>query len=188
MKITIEEIREFLSRVERTTISDGTLTRAAVLVPFFERQGELFLLLTKRTDEVEHHKGQVSFPGGACDVDDADIVDTALREAEEEIGLPRAAVEVVGLFNDIRTPTGFVITPVVGFIPRLPALRISRNEVAEILEVPVSLFLDSSNARIERRSLGGKSIEVYFYTFENSEIWGATAWIIRSMLAAIRKA
>jgi len=152
-------------------------------MPLFEKQGALHVLLTERTHSVEHHKGQISFPGGARDSADASIIETALRETEEEIGLPREGVEVLGTWNDVWTPTGFVITPVVGFLSSVPLLKLNSHEVAHILEVPVALFLNPTKERIEQKVRDGKRFDIYHYDFGGTEIWGATAWITRSILA-----
>ncbi len=182
---TIERIRSFLSTNTRRVIDDQNLRRAGVLVLLFPKVNGLHVLLTKRTEDVEHHKGQISFPGGAIDREDADIVATALREADEEIGLARTDVEILGLFDDHWTPSGFCITPVVGFCRRLPPLRPNPVEVEEILEVPVSLFLDRQNERIEYRRRGEKEFPVYYFTYSGRTIWGATAAMMRSIVRSV---
>ncbi len=180
---TTEDIRHVLSlEHERRLLSIDGYHHAAVLVPLIPEHGTIRLLLTKRTDLVETHKGQVSFPGGMVDASDTDILHTALREAEEEIGLPSSAVEPLGLLDDMATPTGFVITPVVGIIHALPALVPNANEVEEVFLVPLELFTAPHAGRSERREFGGKSYDVWFYTFGDHLIWGVTAMIIRSLL------
>ncbi len=185
---TIEPIAAFVRSYRRQEIHESSLTPAAVLIPLFEYEASLHVLLTKRTETVEHHKGQISFPGGARDESDPSIIATALREAEEEIGLPAASVEVLGAIDDFATPSGFVITPVVGFIPHLPDLRPHASEVAEILFVPLSVFLDPENERTIVRERNGVLHRVYLYPFGPHEIWGATAAIIREFLLALRRA
>ena len=149
---------------------------------FFMKSKSWHLLMTKRSHDVEHHKGQISFPGGAVDPRDKDITATALRETEEEIGLSAASVEVLGLHDDHETPTGFIMTPVVGYVKRMPALTPRLEEVGEILEVPVSLFFDASKERVVKMERMGKEIDVYFFDFGKHEIWGATARISRDFL------
>ncbi|MBI3004344.1 MAG: CoA pyrophosphatase [Ignavibacteriales bacterium] len=185
MDFTTNEIKDFLARRRRVEVADFSLTRAGVLVPLFRKKNEWYLLMTKRSEEVEHHKGQISFPGGAVDSDDKDIIATALREAEEEIGLRARDTEILGLLDDHMTPTGFMITPVVGFLKEIPKLAPRQEEVLEILEVPVSLFLDSKKERVEKRERLGEVIDVYFYDFGKHEIWGATARISRDFLREI---
>lgn len=151
----------------------------------FPKNGELHVLLTKRSSDVEHHKGQVSFPGGSVDGSDKDIIATALREAEEEVGLPPDRVDILGVFDDAWTPSGFAITPVVGYTGGFPALLPSKDEVEEILEIPVSFFLDSHNERVKKMRRRGKEVDVYFYKYGETEVWGATASLLRSFLRAL---
>ena len=148
----------------------------------FKKKDAWYLLMTKRSDEVEHHKGQISFPGGAADPGDKNIVTTALRETEEEIGLQPGRIEILGQYDDHATPTGFIITPVVGYIKNLPSLSRREEEVVEILDVPVSLFLDPTKERMVQMVRHGTKVDVYFYDFGKHEIWGATARISRDFL------
>lgn len=177
-----DQLRRFFKDYERTTKPDVALTRAGVLVPVFEKAGEAHFLLTRRTEDVEHHKGQVSFPGGAVDELDRNIVSTALRETEEEIGLTANQVEILGILDDITIPTGFVVTPVVGLIEHVPTLKLSATEVESVLEVPFSFFRNSANKKVVKMMREGEVRDVYFFPFEQYEIWGATAFIINSFL------
>jgi 8-oxo-dGTP pyrophosphatase MutT (NUDIX family) len=183
--ITVEQIKAVLSEHSRREIQNPALTRAGVLILLFLKSGELHFLLTRRTQDVEHHKGQISFPGGSRDRADHSIVETALRESEEEIGLPRSVVQVLGLFDDYETPSGFAITPVVGYVPELPPLGLNTSEVTEMLEVPVTLFTKKVNERVETRQIRGKLHDVYFYRYGSHEIWGATAAMIRAFLQTL---
>jgi 8-oxo-dGTP pyrophosphatase MutT (NUDIX family) len=178
----LEQLHQFFLTYRRVEMPETQLTRAGVLVPIFEKSAEPHFLLTLRTQDVEHHKGQISFPGGTVDLNDADIVQTALREAEEEIGLTSDRVEVAGIINDIVIPTGFVVTPVVGYIRSLPNLILSKTEVDSIFEVPLSFFLRPDNKRVVKMMRGEKLHDVYFFSFGKHEIWGATAAIINSFL------
>ncbi len=182
MHPTVDELRTFFQKYERVTQPDAALTRAGVLAPIFEKHGTPYFLRTKRTQGVEHHKGQISFPGGAVDKADRDIVATALREANEEVGLAADRVEVLGLFDDIIIPTGFVVTPVVGYIARMPGLTLNTSEVDSVLEVPLSFFRDPNNTQVLKMLRGGVVRDVYFFPYEQNEIWGATAFIIHSLL------
>ena len=159
---------------------------SAVLVPIVNSEDGLSFLFTKRTETVETHKGQVSFPGGVIDRNDADIITTALREAEEEIGMPRQAVQIVGVLDDLATPTGFVITPVVGFIETLPPLTANVEEVDEVFQVPVDFFIERANATAGMRMIEGTQLEVWYYKTGSHTIWGATAAIIRSLLQRLQ--
>lgn len=187
MNIEAERIQEFLSRRSRLELHQPGLNKAGVLLLLFRKDGELRVLLTKRSAEVEHHKGQVSFPGGSVDAGDADIIATAVRETEEEIGIPAQRIRILGLFDDVWTPSGFSITPVVGYTDAPPEARLS-PEVEEVLEVPVAFFLDPRNERVKQLTREGKLLDVYFYTWGKTEIWGATAWMMRSFLHALREA
>jgi 8-oxo-dGTP pyrophosphatase MutT (NUDIX family) len=187
MKIRPDEVKTFLEGRSRSELDRPELHRAGVLLLLFDRDGETRVLLTKRTSDVEHHKGQISLPGGSMDPGDADVTATALREAEEEVGLRPSTVQVLGLFDDVWTPSGFRITPVVGHAPDLPEVRINTREVEEIIDVPVSLFLDPANERVKHLMRDGKQVKVYFYTYGSREIWGATAGILRSFLRMLTK-
>jgi len=178
----IVSIQRFLRSYHRREVRNPALTAAAVLLPLFQEVGRLHVLLTKRTETVEHHKGQISFPGGACDPRDLSLVDTALRETEEEIGLTREHVQVFGLIDDLTTPSGFIITPVVAFIPAIPLLHLHSHEVSEVLHVPLSFFLDPKNERIVIRNRNAIPTPVYHYHYGAHEIWGATAAILRGFL------
>ena len=182
MTHSVESIKTFLDSYKREEIQDNSLTPAAVLMLLFEKNRDLFFLLTKRTEEVEHHKGQISFPGGATDKRDKDIVATALRETEEEVGMRTDSVMILGLADDIWTPTGFRVTPVVGYVPSLLPLKLNKSEVEETLQVPLSFFLDERNERIGHREVKGRRVTIYYYTFGEFEIWGATAAIIHAFL------
>jgi 8-oxo-dGTP pyrophosphatase MutT (NUDIX family) len=188
MPLSIEQIEQFFCSFHRRAITNDRLTSAGVLLLLTEQDDELSVLFTQRTEIVEHHKGQISFPGGAMDVTDATIVDTALREDEEEIGLPRSAVRVLGVLDDFETPSGFCMTPVVGYAAKLPVLHLHQAEVAEMFLAPLSFFLDGGNERIEQRERSGKLVSIYFYQYHNHLIWGATAAILRSFLYAVRDA
>lgn len=185
---TPELLRTELAGRRRRELPDGSLVRAAVLIPMVPRGGDFDLLLTRRTEDVETHKGQVAFPGGMRDAADRSPVDTALREAEEEVGIARERVNVAGLLDDMETPTGFVITPVAGFLPNADDVVPNAAEVASIFLSPLSFFADGRNARRETRRLRGKDHEVFFYEHGGHLIWGVTAAIIRSLVAVLEGA
>jgi 8-oxo-dGTP pyrophosphatase MutT (NUDIX family) len=183
--VTVVDIRSFFSSFQRKEITGHMYTSAGVLVPLVTQGNELSVVLTQRTQEVAHHKGQVSFPGGMMEEIDPNIIETALREAEEEIGLSRNSVEVLGLLNDFCTPSGFCITPVVGFLPFTSSFVLNKTEVSGIFDVPLSFFLDPHNERREKRERSGKQANIYFYNYGNYEIWGTTAEILRTFLQAL---
>jgi 8-oxo-dGTP pyrophosphatase MutT (NUDIX family) len=166
-------------------LSEKVLTPAAVLVPIVERPDGLTVLLTKRTDHLHDHAGQISFPGGRVEADDADAIDTALRETEEEIGIPRHMIEVVGELEPYRTGTGFCISPVVGFVDPGYTLDIDEFEVAEVFEVPLDFVFDPANH--QRRSAVFKDIERHYYVlpYQDRHIWGATAGMLVGFYARV---
>lgn len=152
-----------------------SLSEAAVLVPLVNHADGIHVLLTQRTKALQRHAGQVAFPGGRLDATDTDVVHTALREAEEEIGLPQHAVDVVGRLDDYITGTGFVVAPIVGFLEPGAEFILEPAEVDDIFEVPLTFFMDPSNHTRETRTW--KGIERTFYAMPWNEryIWGATA-------------
>jgi 8-oxo-dGTP pyrophosphatase MutT (NUDIX family) len=182
MLISPDHIRQFLDSFQRKECSSRDLCPAGVLVLLFERNSELHVVLTQRTENVGHHKGQISFPGGVKNEQDTTIIETALRETEEEIGLSRNAVDVLGILNDFQTPSGFCITPVVAFLFSVPSFSINTSEVSQIFDVPLSFFIDARNERVERHKRSGEMMNVYFYRYGQYEIWGATAAMLRSFL------
>lgn len=158
---------------------------AAVLVPLFVRERELWTLFTKRSEAVEHHKGQVSFPGGVEAADDATPWDTALRETEEEIGVPRGAVLPLGELPQVVTFTGFRIRPFVGAIPWPFDLRRNEREVASILQVPIRALLAPTLVEERAVSWKGRSVPTPVYHVKGHVIWGATAFLLATLLEAL---
>lgn len=151
------------------------LKASAVLVPIVERGSEYSILLTKRSERMKSHGGQVSFPGGRCDENDLHAMETALREAKEEINLPEQNVEVVGAMEDYETVTGFSVAPVVGFVN--PDFKIVKQEeeVADVFEVPLEFVLNERNHKIETVFWNGADRHYYVFPHEEYKIWGATA-------------
>ncbi len=155
---------------------ERTLMPAAVLMPLVERSEGYTVLLTQRTAHLEHHAGQISFPGGRAEEEDANPVDTALREAEEEIGLQRRhVVEIAGFLDLYQTVTGFLITPVVGFVAPPFELALDAFEVAEAFEVPLDFILDPRNHESRSMFYKGQHRRYYVIPYEDRFIWGATA-------------
>ena len=154
------------------------LRPAAVLMPLVERRDGRTVLLTQRTEHLNHHAGQISFPGGRVEACDSGAVDTALRETEEEIGLDRAHVEIVGRLDIYETVTGFSITPVVGFVSNNFTLAIDGDEVSEAFEVPLEFVLDPSNHQRHSREFKGSRRYYYAVPYQDRYIWGATAGML----------
>ena len=159
---------------------------AAVLVPLVNRASGVTVLLTQRTEDMPSHAGQVAFPGGRSQDSDRDAADTALREAEEEVGLARHFVEVVGSVDLYRTGTGFEITPVVGIVTPGFVTHADPREVADVFEVPLAHFLDERNHRIDSRKVAeGRERRYYAMPYGERYIWGATAGILRVLYERI---
>lgn len=181
----LDKLAERLSAEERKGLEIRDFRRAAVLVPLVQSDDGLNLLFTRRTESVETHKGQISFPGGVVDDSDKDAIHTALRETKEEIGIESSRVTTLGLLDDIATPIGFIITPVVGLLEGNPELRLSETEVAEVFQTPLSFFADTGNGTMKYREAAGRRYEVWSYDTGRHVIWGATANIIRLLLAKL---
>ena len=161
--------------------------KAAVLVPLYPTSDGLGVLLTIRTQNVETHKGQISFPGGARDSIDKNPIDTALRETKEELGIDLAAIEVLGLLDDHPVPSKFIITPVVGFLSTEPRLTPHNAEVAEVFTAPLSFFAEAKNGFTEEREFQHRKVKVWHFQFERYHIWGATAAIIKNLIDLLHK-
>jgi 8-oxo-dGTP pyrophosphatase MutT (NUDIX family) len=160
---------------------DLPLTPAAVLIALVERDAGLSVILTRRADTLRRHTGQIALPGGRRDPGETPW-QTALREAHEEIGLEPAYVNVVGLSTPYRTGTGFLITPVVGFVRPGFTLRANPDEVADIFETPFGFLMDPANLEEHERELPtGEKRRFYAYTHEDRFIWGATAGMLRAL-------
>lgn len=157
------------------------LTPAAVLVPVIERPEGLTVLFTQRTAHLNDHAGQVSFPGGRCEVTDASPVFTALRETEEEIGLAPELIEILGILSEYRTGTGFSVTPVVGLVRPPFDLHPDSFEVAEVFETPLAFLLDPANHQRHSMEIGGVLRHYYAMPYEGHFIWGATAGMLVSL-------
>lgn len=179
MQADFEHIRRRVSSHTPVRIIDPSSRHACVLVSMIRHEGSLHLLLTKRTDRVEHHKGQISFPGGVVDDADESPRHTALRELEEELGIPSSSVTILGQLDDFHIPTGFIVTPVVGLIDHPIDIRMKNDEVEEIFLIPFTKFFEPSLRRTETRFLKGAERQVYVYDVWKEPVWGATAHIIK---------
>ena len=184
-KDSINQIRELLSSRKRRVIEHPPFSHAAVLVPLFQKGGDCHLLFTKRSEEVKYHKGEISFPGGVVDEEDLELINTALREAYEEIGLKESDVQIIGVLDDIVTITEFIVTPIVGLFPYPYPFKVSEAEIAELIEVPLASLLDEDCFSEREIFRGGRNEGVYAYQYGKHIIWGATARILKQFLDLI---
>ena len=183
----LDDIRERTAAYAPARIDDPGLARAAVLLPLYDNGGDVHVLFTVRSELVEHHKGQISFPGGGYDASDGDLRVTALRETWEEIGVARDHVEIFGELDEMVTVSDFLVRPFVGLItqPGPYPFAHSEVEVAEILEVPLRHLRDVANVVAEERVYQGRAMMTYSYRFGRHLIWGATARILHQFLELI---
>jgi 8-oxo-dGTP pyrophosphatase MutT (NUDIX family) len=173
---------------EYSLFNENSLKKAGVLVPLYWSNRGWELFFTRRTDTVQYHKGQVSFPGGVTEQGDANIIATALRESQEEIGLSAADVRVLGTMSAMPTPTGYLITPVVGKIyPSNPFTR-SQCEVERIFSIPLGWLSDSSHweERDYTRNDGSVERVVFFQNYDGELIWGITGRIVVNFLTLLK--
>jgi 8-oxo-dGTP pyrophosphatase MutT (NUDIX family) len=171
---------------DRRTLTLPDRVRAAVMVLFVYRRGVAALVFGKKTEDVPHHKGQFSFPGGVVRNSDASVIEAALREAQEEIGLDPSAVEVLGLFHDIPTTvTNFVITPVLGLARGEPTFRPDGREIERVIEIPLAHLLEPTTFREEEWEREGVKRPVVFVSYGEDVVWGTTGRILREVLDAM---
>lgn len=156
----------------------ATTMPAAVLVPVINRPDGLSVLLTRRTDHLNNHAGQISFPGGKVDEEDNSPEETALRETEEEIGLDRSRVQLLGRLPDYFIPTGFRVTPVIGWVEPPFSLALDPFEVAEVFEAPLSFLVDPNHRQLQSAVRNGRLRHFYAMPYQGYNIWGATAGIL----------
>ena len=193
MDLDIPGLRQRLGRARPASAvygDDGTgreeaATVAAVLVPIIAHPGGLTVLFTQRTAHLKAHSGQVSFPGGRAEPGDASPDETALRESEEEIGLPRDRVEVLARLPEYFTRTGFRVTPVIGLIVPPVELVPDPREVESIFEVPLAFLLDARNHKRQTREFQGRTVGYYEMPYGDRYIWGATAGMVVNLYRAL---
>lgn len=178
----IDRIRRILADTPHRTIDDPSLTPAGVMVLIYPKDGDYCVLLQKRSSRVDSHKGEISFPGGKVDQGDESLLHTALRETYEEMGIDPEDVEVFGALDQAATTTGFCTSPFAGTIPYPYDFSPCEQEVAEVLEVPVSSLLDSSNRRDEIRITNGDLQHAPVFAYDGHIVFGATARILDRFL------
>ena len=173
--------RALAKRVVERVDGDG-LTPSAVMVVLYPKDGEYCILLNRRSEQVEHHKGEISFPGGARDPEDRDGLETALRETEEEMGIKRDDVTVIGEMDEVVTRSGFRVQVFTGTIEYPYKFNPSAIEIAEVLEFPIPALIDQANRRTETRWEDGQPMTSYSYVHQEHVAFGATARILQSCI------
>jgi 8-oxo-dGTP pyrophosphatase MutT (NUDIX family) len=172
-----EPLRNALAQRQVRKLPKGAATAAAVLVPLFERDGEAHVWLARRPETMRSHAGQVAFPGGKNEASDGSLLDTALRETHEELGIERDRVDVLGALDDVFTITGFTISPWVGWLA--PGVEVTPNpsEVARVFAAPLREFFEEPSGALPLRG----------WTVDGEFVWGATAAIVRRFVAILRE-
>ncbi len=187
IKVMLDKLKVALLQREKLRLNDANLIPSAVLVPIYLKEGEFFILFTKRTERVRVHKGQISFPGGAYRKSDKTLLNTALRESAEEIGLEPSRVEMLGELDDTATVTSeYLISPFVGLIPWPYKFKLDRREVEEIIEAPISALMDKNCLEVVTKRMEGRELSFYYYHYQGRIIWGATAAILKQFLDIFR--
>ena len=185
MKDLKNHLQRSLGELQSEVETEWDATPAAVLIPLYQEEGIWKLLFTRRTDSVDVHSGQVSFPGGQIEDSDRTAAEAALREAQEEIGLDPGDVETLGQLNPLLTVTQFLVIPVVGVIPWPYRLKPNPSEVARTFGVPIEWLADPNHIEVQERQplIPGRNVQVYFFKeFEGETIWGVTARIVVKFL------
>ncbi len=186
MEDPFEPVRRRLRAYTPRRLPESGLVLAGVLVPLYVDAGEVYVLLTRRTEHVATHKGQISFPGGAVEPQDRDAQEAALREAHEELGIRPEDVEVLGPLDDVSTVvSGFLIRPYVGRIPYPYPFRPAPEEIAEVLGIPLRFFRDERNLRVEWVGEGSSRRPLHFYDYGPHTVWGATARVIQRLVEVL---
>ncbi len=180
-------LNQVLAHRPKKKVGDTSPTPASVLLLLYPKDGEYCILLNKRSDQVEHHKGEISLPGGARDPEDRDSLATALRETEEEMGIQRGDVIVLGELDEVATNSRFLVQVFVGTIEYPYKFNPSAIKIAEVLEVPISSLRDPANLRIETHLENGTSVTSYSYAYNQHLIYGATARILQQFLELLEE-
>ena len=180
-----EALPKLVSPIAVPDISDP-LKASAVLIILHKMEQQWHMLLTKRAEHLSSHAGQISFPGGRYETHDQHLLDTALRETEEEIGLDRQHLQVFGQLEEHPTMTGYRIFPYIAYTSNLPELTIDKEEVDEVLNVPLAFLIDSENQQLETAYYQQQNYDYYKIIWENKIIWGATARMIVELSEHIR--
>jgi 8-oxo-dGTP pyrophosphatase MutT (NUDIX family) len=184
----LDTLRDRLQTRQRVNLHNPTARRAAVLVPLLGSETNPDLLYCERTHDVLDHKGEICFPGGSFEPDDAGAVNAALREAYEELALPPDSVQILGMLDDVETHvSNFIITPVVGFIDGHPDLRPDPLEVARIIMLPLASLMEPGVESTLSHEHEGRTRLIYAFTLDGNRVWGATGRITHTLVETLRK-
>lgn len=180
-------LREILARRPAIEIVAPQHRRACVLIPLIRNGAGWSILFTKRAENLAAHSGQISFPGGSVEDGEA-LEQAAIREAEEEVGIPRRHVELIGRLDDVITHSGFLVAPFAGVIHEPVEYVIQESEVVEVFEVPMEALLDMRNPEVRYVPFRNKQFPSYFYHYEGHEIWGLTGRMLKAFLDLVWQA
>jgi mutator protein MutT len=180
-------LREVLARRPAVEIVAPQHRRACVLIPLVRHGAGWSILFTQRAENLAAHSGQISFPGGAVEEGET-LIQAAVREAEEEVGIPADHVELIGRLDDVVTHSGFLVAPFVGVLHEPVAYVIQESEVVEAFEVPMEALLDPANPEVRYVPFHGKQFPSYFYHYEGREIWGLTGRMLKALLDLVWQA
>lgn len=181
----LERLVEMLATRPADELAANGLRRACVLIPLVRTGSEWSLVFVLRSEELKHHSGQIAFPGGVAENDER-LEETATRETEEEIGVAREQIRVIGRLDDLVTRTGFIVAPFVGIVPSGIAYVPQEREVREVFEVPLAALFESNNPEIRLIPYKGETYPSYFYRYEAREIWGLTGRMLKGFLDLVR--
>ncbi len=173
-----QELREKLDSREKRDLENPEYRRSAVKIIIMNKNGAPCVLLTQRTDKVRTHKGQISLPGGSYDEEDGHILETAYRETEEEVGIPKEKIEYIGQFDDFISIFGFHVSCFIGAVDYPVEYKFNPDEIQAFIEAPLSMFVNEEFEKIENMNYQGNDYRVFFYNFEGQSIWGLTARIL----------
>lgn len=178
---SLVRLREMLARHVSIAIDAPGLRRACVLIPLIRSHRGWSLLLTRRSENLAAHSGQIAFPGGAVE-DGESLQDAAIREAEEEVGIPGASVELIGRLDDLITNSGYLVAPFIGVVNEPIEYVIQASEVVEAFEVPIDALLDPQKPEVRYVTFRNRKVPAYFYRYEQYEIWGLTGRMLKAFL------
>lgn len=178
----VRRVQTKLQNYQPQRIHREGVKRSAVMILFINKQSVPHIIFTRRTEWVENHKGQISFPGGMQDENDVDLMYTARRETFEEIGILPEQINILGQLDDFFTVTNFIVTPFAGYVANDFSYKVNEKEVAKILEVPLKVFLSSDKFEVKKWLYKKQMYDVFFYYYEQEVIWGVTAFILNRFI------